>query len=283
MRIQIASDLHLEFSSFKLDCTDVDVLVLAGDIHCRPQKLIKYVNKIARRYEHLQIVLVAGNHEFYGRSIADTYARLRDAGRNEYQRLHERVHLLDNSAVQLEVPGEAPVHFIGATLWCNPPDWARPVIKHTMRDFTVISDLTLQTLDDMHDAACAAIHDLLTAAGDARVVVVTHFAPTLASIHPKYLSVDKNTRALNYYYASDDEHILLAHDDITSHGITSHGITPGGQRSRLWVHGHTHACMDYTVGDTWRVVCNPRGYSKQKTQQQHPENPGFNPRFVVSI
>ena len=29
--------------------------------------------------------------------------------------------------------------------------------------------------------------------------------------------------------------------------------------ARLWIHGHTHAPCNYTVGET-QVICNPRGY-----------------------
>ena len=33
---------------------------------------------------------------------------------------------------------------------------------------------------------------------------------------------------------------------------------------KLWVHGHTHDEFDYKIGIT-RVVCNPRGYPKEKS------------------
>ena len=30
----------------------------------------------------------------------------------------------------------------------------------------------------------------------------------------------------------------------------------------VWMHGHTHSSVDMEIGQT-RVVCNPRGYSRQ--------------------
>jgi Icc-related predicted phosphoesterase len=44
----------------------------------------------------------------------------------------------------------------------------------------------------------------------------------------------------------------------------------------LWIHGHTHESMDYTLAGT-RVVCNPRGYLPDEP------NPGFEAGFVVEL
>ena len=49
-----------------------------------------------------------------------------------------------------------------------------------------------------------------------------------------------------------------------------------GRRVQLWIHGHTHDSFDYCVNGT-RVVCNPRGYSKDGVN----ENPLFEPRLVI--
>ena len=263
MFVQIASDLHIEFSSFVLDCTGVDVLVLAGDIHCRPKKLVKYVNKIARRHENLHIILVAGNHEFYSGGIGRPLAILRDKAPSGYARLHERVHFLEDGSIKI-----GGVNFIGATLWCNPPEWARPIIAHTMTDFGAISDLTWKILDEKHCASRAAIKNLLRTAGDEPVVVATHFPPSLSCVHPKFLPVGSS--AENYYYANDLEALMLDSDEVSPKKPT-----------RLWVHGHTHSSLDFAVGETWRVVCNPRGYSKRAGQ--HPENEEFDPRLIIEV
>jgi Icc-related predicted phosphoesterase len=49
-------------------------------------------------------------------------------------------------------------------------------------------------------------------------------------------------------------------------------------RSRLWVHGHMHDCMDYEVSGA-RVVCNPRGYLRRGV----PENEGLDPFAIFQI
>ncbi len=45
---------------------------------------------------------------------------------------------------------------------------------------------------------------------------------------------------------------------------------------QLWVHGHTHASLDYRIGAT-RVVCNPFGYARDE------ENPHFEEAKLVSL
>ena len=52
----------------------------------------------------------------------------------------------------------------------------------------------------------------------------------------------------------------------------------GGERTALWIHGHTHDSFDYDVQGT-RVLCNPRGYAKDGV----PENPLFDPGLIVDI
>ena len=49
----------------------------------------------------------------------------------------------------------------------------------------------------------------------------------------------------------------------------------GEARVALWVHGHTHWCVDYEVRGT-RVVSNQRGYPHQKV-------PGFDPAWVIEL
>jgi Icc-related predicted phosphoesterase len=69
-------------------------------------------------------------------------------------------------------------------------------------------------------------------------VVVTHHAPSKASIKPQYAG----DHLMNGAYSSDLSEFILANPQI-----------------KLWTHGHTHDVFDYMIGST-RVVCNPRGY-----------------------
>ena len=69
MRIQFASDLHLEFFESRfpefrgVEPTDSDVLVLAGDIAKGSGVFDLFGNW------HCPVVYVPGNHEFYGGAL----------------------------------------------------------------------------------------------------------------------------------------------------------------------------------------------------------------------
>lgn len=95
MNIQILSDLHLEFGTspdvFSEKNILGDVLVLAGDIHVSPDLLKKFILTINK----VPIILVLGNHEFYGKemfSVKERYKKLLYSP-------EENLYLLDNSKV----------------------------------------------------------------------------------------------------------------------------------------------------------------------------------------
>ena len=88
---------------------------------------------------------------------------------------------------------------------------------------------------------------------DGPTVAVTHFAPSLLSADPRYGLVPGTAGFCN------------ALDDCLEH-------------AQLWLHGHLHAPVDYTVQGTrkgagsdaapWqcRVVANPLGYARKGEQ-----------------
>ena len=89
---------------------------------------------------------------------------------------------------------------------------------------------------------------------DKKIVVITHHAPSLESVPPKY-----QNSVLTPSYASDLEDFIAARPNI-----------------KLWCHGHVHAPADYQIGQC-RVVCNPRGYVSSH------ENPDFDENFTLEI
>jgi Calcineurin-like phosphoesterase len=107
VRILVLSDLHLEFAPFlPPDPALFDIVVLAGDISVG----IKSVLWASRpsTFAGKPVVLVPGNHEFYGgeRTRVLELLRAQAAGTN--------VHLLDRDEVILN-----GVRFLGATLWTD--------------------------------------------------------------------------------------------------------------------------------------------------------------------
>jgi Icc-related predicted phosphoesterase len=86
-------------------------------------------------------------------------------------------------------------------------------------------------------------------------IVVTHMAPSIKSIHPKYVN-------------SPDNPVFNSHMDDW---VKKRNI-------ELWIHGHTHQSCDYMIDNT-RVVCNPRGHPKDGVN----ENKRFFANLVVEV
>lgn len=253
MKLNILSDLHQSRGALERPRNDADVVILAGDI-ARPEEAVSWALGFAK-----PVLYVAGNHEFYGASIAGASDALKKlcAGTN--------IHVLDRDQIIIE-----GVRFLGTTLWTDFMLWtdgeertlAMLEAQRFMRDFSVIHvdepEPRLFTPDDAA-ALCRAdaqwLESRLAEPHAGPTVVITHHAPARQSIHSRFAG-----SPLNGCFVSDLQHLV------------------DGQRVQLWVHGHTHDSFDYLLHGT-RVVCNPRGYAKDGVN----ENPLFDSNFVVQI
>lgn len=108
MRVQILSDLHIEFPGNRIPALapDAELVILAGDL---APVCTHRVGEIAARWAAADNILyVPGNHEYYGSDI--------DVARHELARqcLQRGVTLLDPGAVTVE-----HLRFIAATLWTD--------------------------------------------------------------------------------------------------------------------------------------------------------------------
>jgi predicted phosphodiesterase len=253
MKLNILSDLHLSRGALEIPCNDADVVILAGDI-ARPKEAASWALGFAK-----PVLYVPGNHEFYGGSIAGTAEELKRlcAG--------TAIHVLDNNQVIIK-----GVRFLGTTLWTDFMLWtdgeertqAMLEAQRFMRDFSIIHvDEPVPRLFTPADSAalCRAdaqwLESRLAEPHAGPTVVITHHAPSLQSIHSRFVG-----SPLNGCFVSDLQHLV------------------DGQRAQLWVHGHTHDSFDYMLNGT-RVVCNPRGYAKDGVN----ENPLFDSNFAVQI
>jgi 3',5'-cyclic AMP phosphodiesterase CpdA len=253
MKINILSDLHLSVDGLDRPRNDADVVVLAGDI-ARPREAMAWALGFGK-----PVLYVPGNHEFYGASLDGTQAELR--------------RLCADTAVRLLDDGEAVidgVRFLGSTLWTDfelfgaGPEREVAIASATrlMRDFSRIRSrdagealFTPAESQALHARHRRWLDGRLAAAHDGPTVVITHHAPSARSIHPRFAG-----SPLNVCFVSNAEPLL------------------GGDRVRLWIHGHTHDSFDYSVKGT-RVICNPRGYAKDGVN----ENARFDPNLVVEV
>lgn len=254
MRLQIFSDCHIDVNhGFAPILADgVDAVVVAGDICPGLGDGCAWL----RRHipAPLPILLVAGNHEFYGRVVGEERAAGRAAA-DEHA-----IHLLDDASVEI-----AGVRFVGSTLWTDYEVFgaglradamrhaARLMLDHRLilesRD--QLGQLTPERARRHHFVSRGYLEGALRRPHAGPTVVVTHHVPHRRSIAERYAR-DLLTAA----FASDLSGLVAR------------------TRPALWVHGHTHTSFDYREGDT-RIVCNPRGYGE--------ENPAFDPALVIEV
>lgn len=282
MKIAVCSDLHLEFGDLILNNTDdADVLVLAGDIliadaldrdlpdfekldveelsklstnEIRALRYLRFVDRVSKQFP--QVVVIAGNHEFY----KGKWVKSLEILRNAYGKF-PNVHFLENNHVTF-----SDVTFVGGTLWTdmnNGDPLTLYSVKGVMNDFRVIHNdargytkLHPSHTVARHRATLNYIEEVVNSDPDKKYVVVGHHAPTMQSIHPDYIS----DTVVNGAYASNLSEFILDHPQI-----------------KLWVHGHIHYVFDYMVGET-RVVCRPRGYAGSSSDFELVRN--FKPMIV---
>lgn len=267
MKIQLVSDLHLEFSDIIIkNENDADVLILSGDILVGDKLLInesedgiRFRNFLKRcSFQFPTVVYVAGNHELYGGKFYKTLEDIKTYCLNNFT----NVHFLEQSYVDIK-----DVTFIGGTLWTD-MNKGDPVTLHSIRnmmnDFkTIRNDLKGYTALKPYDTAIRHKETLeyfkrvLADRKDKKCVVVGHHSPSHLSIHATY----RDQHYMNGGYHSDLSNFILDHPQV-----------------KLWTHGHTHHCFDYVIGET-RILCNPRGYETDRWK----EDTGWNPNLTVEI
>jgi predicted phosphohydrolase len=263
MRIQLASDLHMEFlrrtpraDGLIPDAPDADVLVLAGDVAVALDVVDHFGDW------PVPVVYIAGNHEFYGHDIDVIRAGLKDvcAGTS--------VRFLDNEAMVVN-----GVRFLGSTLWTDyrlyephcSQSAAMRVAGQALNDHRLIKRgagaFTPEQALTEHVAARTWLAEQLCTSFDGKTVVVTHHAPHAGSVHQRY-SNDPLTAA----FVSDLRELLPL--------------------ASLWMHGHVHDGFDY-LAHGCRVVANPRGYpllpSRGTRSELLFENAAFEPMLVVEV
>lgn len=248
MKISICSDLHLEFGALHINNTDnSDVLILSGDVLVasdlskkgqRCKQALSFFENVCSQWKH--VVYVMGNHEHYNGFFSQTKDIL------STRLPFDNLHILDKSFVTIN-----NVTFIGATLWTDMDNnnwFVKHHLRQHMNDFSIImkNDGTMRfTPDDaLKEHREAMLFFEQHVPNFDNVVVVTHHAPSLLSIHPKY----QNEILMNRGYVSDISSFIMKHQNI-----------------KLWTHGHVHNTHDYYIGNT-RIVCNPRGYAGYEQQ-----------------
>lgn len=256
MKIQYASDLHLEFADnrglLELGGGIVpagDILVMAGDVsYLGDLKMMKrpFFDWCAEHYR--QTYIVPGNHEFYnGYDIAQTVEDY------EYE-YRDNVRYLNNASVVID---DTELFF--TTLWtkiCPPFLWT---IQRGMNDFRygVLNGqrFTANDVDDLHRWCVAWLESALKASMAKTKIVVTHHCPTVRDAFNSHPG-----GALKSAFQVDMD------DFIESSGVD------------YWIYGHTHYSggSGTQIGKT-KLLCNQLGYVF------YGENKDFVPDAIIEV
>ncbi len=254
MRILVLSDLLLElpFNQYTAPDEDTfDTVIPAGDIHSGTEGVYWAKETFSGTKP---VYYLPGNHEFYGFDIDCLVEQMRHAASNS------QVRLLWRDAVQ----HDCDTVIIGATLWTDyklggideirAMDLARRGVADHRRMLKGVNRFQPEDARALFNEDRRFIEESLAASQARRPIVVTHHLPSSRCADAQW-----HGSPLNAAFASDL-------DDLVS-------------RSSVSIHGHTHASVDFTVGNS-RVVANPAGYPRNGVER---ENAAFEPARIIEI
>ena len=192
MKIQYASDLHLEFADnwryLKENPLQVtgDILVLAGDIgYLGDDNYTKHPFWDWASENYQQVIACMGNHEFY--KFYDI-AKLNDGYCLE---IRPNVHSYYNAVVHI-----GDIDFIITTLWARIPLKEAYYTEQVVSDFRRIifngDILTFADFNKEHERCLAFLKNAVSRSMARRKIVVTHHVPSFQMQCPKFAESQAN-------------------------------------------------------------------------------------------
>ena len=238
MKIQYASDLHLEFAdNWRIlkqeEPMNVrgDILVLAGDIGYLGDDNYQthpFWDWVTKNYQ--QVIVALGNHEFY------KFYNLASMHDGLIGEIRPNIHYYYNAVVHIQ-----DIDIIVSTLWANITLEDAYITEHSVTDFRRIlygeNILTFADFNREHKRCFEFIKQSVAASTAKHKIVVTHHVPSFQLMSPEFLG----------------SHINGAFTVELADYIATSGID-------YWIYGHSHRNIDKTIGTT-RCICNQFGYA----------------------
>ncbi len=237
MRIQYASDLHLEFKANTLYLqqnplvVSGDILVLAGDI------ILFEENRLMRHPlfdwcadNFRQTYIIPGNHEYYnGTELAYSQTDFELA-------LRPNIRYLNNKSV---VIGDTELFF--TTLWCViDPAQLMPVQLGVTDCRRIIYEgrcFNSHDYEAVHSLSLSWLNEALSRSTANRKVIVTHHCPTDRFKDPRFIESTINSA------------FVVRMDDFIEWSDADY-----------WIFGHTHYNGEEAMAGKTRLICNQLGY-----------------------
>jgi predicted phosphohydrolase len=252
MKLQYASDLHLEFPENEgfLKRNPLvpggDILLLAGDIvpFAEMDKHADFFSYISDNFK--TTYWIPGNHEYYYSDIFDRSCYLNE-------KIKDNLFLVNNISVI-----QKNVKFIFSTLWTSISPANQFEIRQRLSDFHAIKynnkGLTTDHYNLLHEQCHSFLHEEISKTGVEKKVIVTHHVPTFMNYPEKHRG-----DSLNEAFA-----VEMYNDVLRS-------------VADFWIFGHHHINMpDFKIGST-TLTTNQLGYVK------YNECPGFDTKKIITI
>ena len=236
MRIQFASDLHLEFPQntdylmkTPLKVTG-EILILAGDIH-----VIGSENWIENPFwdwaskNYKQVIVAYGNHEYYKTCDLSTM-------KEDYKyKIRDNIYYYYNCVITID-----DVDIIVSTLWSHISKENEMECVIGVNDFHLIKYngevITAEIFNEEHKKCLEFIKKSMNESKAKTKIIVTHHVPS-SQLTAKEFQGSKMTDAFTV--------------DLTDY-IKTCG-------AKYWIFGHSHRNINKKIGNTF-CVCNQLGY-----------------------
>lgn len=255
MKIQYASDLHLEFRDNSRYINEIglepagDILLLAGDIIYLENKRMEahpFFDWCSGHYR--QTIIVPGNHEYYrdpyAKGYLKPYKNLADTLDSYEHNLRENVRYINNKSIVFD-----DIEIFSTTLWTITDPLNYVGIQTGMNDChqIVFGDHKLWADDytEVHQKCRNWLDSALRSSNARGKIVLTHHCP----ISRKEFDTHAVGSGLWSAFHVDMEEFIRAHD------------------IDCWIYGHTHLqdgsgtrFESAVSGKETTVLCNQLGY-----------------------
>lgn len=233
MKIQICSDLHLEFTNNRkwLKRNPIipngEVLIIAGDTFYLEKKYedLDFIKKVSDDFE--SVYLIPGNHEYYGGYDVST------ALEPTFNAIKDNVFMVNNQKIMIK-----DIQFIFSTMWSKIENNILS-IERRMNDFRKIrfknEKFNINHFNEIHNKSFNFITEAVKEKG--KKIVVTHHLP----------SNDCNIKEfkgsiLNEAFCVEKTNFILENE------------------IDCWIYGHSHRNLkNFKIGNT-QMITNQFGY-----------------------
>lgn len=233
MKIQICSDLHLEFSNNRKWLKENplkpngEILIIAGDTYYLNRNFAKldFIKKVSDEFE--KVFLIPGNHEYYeGYDVSTALSPFE-------MNINSNVQIVNNKSVEI-----GNTKFVFSTFWSLIEKNIIAIMKG-MVDFRRIKYkeeiFNINHFNELHKVAFNFVSNEIE--DGKKNIVVTHHLPSYQCNSEEF----KNS-VLNEAFCVEKTNFILEHD------------------IDYWIYGHSHRNKsDFLIGNT-KMITNQFGY-----------------------